>query len=161
MCILSSLDVKTYFFNYEMTLDSPPHKVWPHMLDYTGWNPGHIGAQLERLAGTRNEEGEIILEYKKSGDGYAPPIIIETVKMIPNEKIVWALYDPHSGATNGIVFVDFSLQEVNGKTKFTYHSYGWGAGSAIGEDMSAFRNSVMEAVGKQLPALKSYVEAAK
>jgi uncharacterized protein YndB with AHSA1/START domain len=156
--ILSRLDVNTYFFSYEMTIDRPIHAVWRHMLNYRQWNPAHIGAKVERLAGDQNEEGEVILESKRSGEGYAPPIIIETVKIIPNEKIVWALYMPDSGAANEIGFVDFSLQDVDGKTRFTYCSYGWGNSSLIGNDRKAFEASVMKTLDEQLPALKEYVE---
>jgi uncharacterized protein YndB with AHSA1/START domain len=156
--ILSGLDVKTYCFSYEMTIDKPAQAVWRHMLNYRKWNPAHIGAKVTRLTGDENEEGEIILESKKSGEGYAAPIIIETVKIIPNEKIVWALYQPEDGAASEIGFVDFSLQETGDKTRFTYRSYGWGRSSLIGNDPKAFRDSVMKALDEQLPALKEFVE---
>jgi uncharacterized protein YndB with AHSA1/START domain len=156
---LSRLDVHPYFMDYDMTIEGPIEKVWHHMIHYLDWNPAHFGAKVERLSGTENAEGEVILEHKKSGDGHAPAIIIETVKIIPNEKIVWALYMPDTGASTGIGFVDFSLASVNGKTKFTYRLYGWGNSSVVGPDRKAFQKSIMEAVGQQLPALKARVEA--
>jgi uncharacterized protein YndB with AHSA1/START domain len=158
--IRHKLDVITYFFSHEMTIDSPVQNVWHHMLNYHEWNPDHIGAKVERLAGAKNEEGEVILEYKWSGDGYASPTIIETIKVIPTKKIVWALYMPDSGASNEIGFVDFSLQESNGKTVFVYSAYGWGNSSAIGNDKAAFHDSVEAQLNKLLPTLKAYVEGA-
>src|SRR3569833_3531602 len=83
--ILSRLDVNTYFFSYDMIIDRPVQKVWPELANYHAWNPAHKGAKVERLAGEKSKEGEVILEYKKDGHGFAPPIIIETIKMLPNE----------------------------------------------------------------------------
>jgi uncharacterized protein YndB with AHSA1/START domain len=159
--MLSQLDVNTYYFSYEMTIDSPIPNVWQHMLNYHDWNPDHVGAKVERLAGEKHQEGEVILESKRTGNGFAPPTIVETVKVIPNKKIVWALYMLGSGASQEIGFVDFSLQETEGRTQFTYQSYGWGNSAAIGHDKKAFQEAVTESLRTLLSALKAYVEERK
>ena len=160
---LATLGVDTYSVSYEMTIDSPIHNVWNHMLNYHEWNPEHFGAKVERLGGDQNKEGEIILEYKKTDDGYAPPIVIETVKSIPNKQIVWAIYAPDSGASKGIGFVDFSLREVNKGTEFTYNCYGWQFASEGTNENNRrmLHQSALEQLGRILPALKAYVEKRK
>lgn len=157
--LISRLDVNTYFFNYEMIIEREVENVWPQMLNYPAWNPNYSGAKFERLAGSKDEQGEVLLVQRKTGGGYAPAVIIETVKILPNKKIVWALYSPNSGASTDIGFVDFSLRPANGNTLFTYSSYGWGTASVVGRDRAAFRKSVEDQLDEILPALKAFVEA--
>ena len=152
--------VATHAVRFEMTIDSAVSNVWRHMINYTEWNPDHIGARVERIAGEKNQQGEVILEYKKADVGYAAPGVIETVTLIPNERIVWALYGPDMGPANGIWFVDFSLQDADGKTLFTYNLYGWMKTVEDGRksEKAGFQASVLESLQRILPALKAYVE---
>ena len=150
----------TYSAHYEMVIASPIKRVWQHMLNYHDWNPDHKGARVERLAGEPNQEGETILEYKKMPEGYAPPIIIETVKVLPERQIVWALYAPESGASKGIGFVDFSLTDRGGQTGFLYNCYGWMSHDTYGSDRASLDRIIVEQTARLLPELKAYVESA-
>ena len=117
-----NLPTKTLVLHHEIIIDRPVRDVWPELFNYNTWNPQHIGAKVERVAGQPGNEGEIILESKKSGDGYLPPIVIETVKVVPFKQLVWKMYKPQE--TPEITFVDFSLDEVGNTTRFVYNSYG-------------------------------------
>ncbi len=153
-------DVLTCSISYKMTINRPAREVWPHMLNYREWNPDHLGASIERLAGEADSQGEMILEYKKTAAGYQEPILIETVRLVPPETVVWAIYDPKLGAANGIWFVDFTLTEVEGRTHFQYRLCGWikSAPEALDPDKESVRRSLLNRLDEILPALKTYVE---
>ena len=78
--------------DHELIINKPVSDVWPELFRYNIWNPAHIDAKVERVSGEENQEGEIILEEKKTEDGFLPPIVIETVKVVPLKKLVWKLY---------------------------------------------------------------------
>jgi hypothetical protein len=151
----------TYAVTYEITIDRRAHDIWPRMINYQEWNPEHFGAKVQRLAGEKNKEGEIIVERKKTEGGYAPPMVIETVRVIPDKTIVWALYAPDTGASNGISFVDFTLREMSGKCLFTYNLYGWRRANGTSEaEKIAHQEAVMARVRTIFLALKEHAENA-
>jgi hypothetical protein len=116
------LHTRTLVLHYEIMIDGTVNEVWPELFNYNTWNPQHIGAEVQRIAGERSRKGELILESKKSGDGYLPPILIETVEVIAFRKLVWKMYKPEESPE--ITFVDFTLEAMGERTRFTYNSYG-------------------------------------
>lgn len=152
--------IKTYSVNYQLVIDRPVHIVFERMINYHDWNPEHIGAKVERLAGEKNQLGEIILEFKKGPNGYEAPVLIETAKFVLNKQIVWALYMPPNDNPTVISFVDLSLREEGGKTLFTYNLYGSikDLDGAYNVDRSAFEQSILTRLNEVLPALKAHVE---
>jgi hypothetical protein len=129
--------------------------VWSELFKYNQWNPQHIGAKVIRLAGTPDQEGYIVLEYKKSGSGYEEPIVIEIVKLIPYQKLVWRLYDQQAHPIVG--YVDFSLSDQGADTKFAYDAYSEYPEERRKEQLSdeEYRKILSELFG----ALKKHVEA--
>jgi hypothetical protein len=152
--------IKTYSVNYQLVIDRPVHIVFERMINYHDWNPEHIGARVERLAGERNQLGEIILEFKKKPDGYEAPMLIETVKLVRNKQIVWAFYTPPNDNPTVMSFVDFSLREEGGKTVFEYNLYGSikDLDGTYNVDRGAFEQSILTRLNEVLPALKAHVE---
>ena len=120
-------------FRNEIIIDRPVEQVWPQLFKFMQWNPHHIGAKIIRLAGEPDCEGEIVLEYPKAANGYGPPVVIETVKVIPFEKLVWKLSEPQEKPQSYVVnFTDFSLESLDARTRFIYHSYFEVLKSALG-----------------------------
>lgn len=152
---------KMYAVTHDHVIDRPAYAIWPHMLEYHQWNPEHRGARVERVRGNRNEAGEVIIERKRNGDGFAAPVLIETVAVIPNRKIVWALYSPEHGPSKGVAFVDFTLQHMGGVSVLIYNLYGWrDVAEALNQaDTATIQQDVIARLNKIFAAFKEYVEA--
>jgi uncharacterized protein YndB with AHSA1/START domain len=140
----------------EITIERPVKEVWPALFRYNEWNPYHIGAKVERICGAQDEVGDLLLEYKKTDEGFAAPVAVEIVKIVEFKKLVWKLsYPERALEIDG--FVDFSLEPLpDGATHFVYNSY-----SEIPRDLSGDFSSEAEFAGvmtKVLQALKTYVE---
>jgi hypothetical protein len=142
-------------------IDRPAHVVFERMINYHEWNPEHIGARVERLAGEKNQLGEVILEFKKTASGYEPPVLIETVKLVPNKQIVWALYMPPDDNPTVMSFVDFSLSDEGGKTAFEYRLYGSikNVDADPNLERAALTRSILTRLNELSPALKAHVES--
>jgi hypothetical protein len=108
--------------HHEIMIERPVTDVWPRLFEYNQWNPEHIGAKVTRVAGQPNQEGDVRLEFKRNGDAYLPPMVLEIVKVLPFKKVVWRMYEPQEGSPE-IYFVDLTLEALGDKTKFVYNSY--------------------------------------
>src|SRR5262249_35440406 len=152
-------DLKAVAYGYEIIIDKPVHDVWPHLHDYLLWNPEHFGSKVETLAGRKGEKGQIVVERKPSGEGFAPPWFIETICAIPNERLVWAMYFPE-GQASGTGFVEFTLNPIGGKTLLIARGYGAYPSTFVGAiDKATLERSCNERVAAIIPKLKGYVES--
>ena len=150
-------NICTVVLSGEITIDRPPQEVWPALFEYNRWNPDHIGAKVERIAGESHQEGEIILEHKKSGEGYLPPLMIETVKIIANRKLVWKLSSPN-GTDDGVGIVDFSLRENNDGTLFLYNCYSLAPATEDSNEVQMTQESAQPVIKTFMRELKKYTE---
>lgn len=148
-----ALPTSSVTLHSEVIIDRPAKQVWPLLFKYAQWNPEHIGAKVTRVAGTPEQEGDIVLEYKKSAEGYLPPIVIEIIKIIPYRKIVWKLYEPQAPENINVCFADFALEEKGRKTRFVYNSY-----SEIFNGKKPKEIPPQQRVTEILASLKRYVE---
>ena len=153
--------IKTYSVNYQMVIGRPAPVVFERMINYHEWNPEHIGAKVERLAGEKNQLGEVILEYKKGPNGYEAPVLIETVKLVPDKQIVWALYMPPDDDPAVMSFVDFNLRDEGGEVVFEYRLYGSikDPNGTYTMERGAFEQTILSRLNEVLPALKAHVES--
>lgn len=99
----------------EFTIDAPVKDVWPHLLNFYGWQNFSVN---KHISGKPGAEGEVIL-LKKEEPGSSPnPYYARTIKLEPERRIMWKTY-PEAGNYFGIV--EFKLDDVGGKTRFSYH----------------------------------------
>ncbi len=151
---LKAQQTRVLVLHEELAIDKPVQAVWPTLFKYHLWNPEHIGAKVTRVAGTPDQEGDLILEYKKHGDAYLPPIAIEIVKIIPYRKLVWRLFEPGDNAEMG--FVDFTLETADNGTRLVYNSYGEIPLARLPELPSA--DELRAQLARIFGALKKYIE---
>src|SRR5262245_58205337 len=88
-------------------------KAWKIMLDYQSWNPTFAEAEVIPVRGEPSTEGELVLIRKSLTDVKGEPLpqfYAETVKVVPDRRIVWYVYPKEGDAFRN--FVDFGLTEV-------------------------------------------------
>ena len=107
--------------HHEIVIDRSVKEVWPHLFDLNKWNPLHIGSKIERVSGELNKEDEVYLEYRKVDGQYISPVTVELAKVVDFKKIVFKLYPPDN--KERYYFVDFSLYEESGRTRFVFNGY--------------------------------------
>lgn len=96
-------------------IDAPLDEVWPHLLNFYGWQNFSVN---KRISGKPGDEGEVIL-LKKEEPGSSPnPYYARTIKLEPGRRIIWKTY-PENGSYFGIV--EFKLDNVGGATRFIYN----------------------------------------
>jgi hypothetical protein len=153
--------VRTAAARFEMIIERDIKHVWPRMIKYHDWNPEHIGATVERVLGDPQTEGEIVIETDRSDDGQLPNVVIETVKLVPFETVIWAMYDPEKGATDGIWFVELALDAVGDFTRLTYRSQGWVRDTEWRAefDRKAIVKLILDRLGELMPVLRTHAES--
>ena len=98
--------------------------AWRCLLDYPQWNPSFRGAEIIAISGNPRSEGEVVLIRKPITDVTGAPLpefFAETVKLRPQEQIVWYVY-PKDGISF-FNFVDFRIGEFGSRVKFDINYY--------------------------------------
>jgi hypothetical protein len=99
--------------------------AWETLLHYPKWNPTFVGATVKRVRGSFGQEGELVLinkELLKDVHGNRlPQFYAETIKVIPQKKLVWLAY-PEEGLAF-CDFVDFELTKTDSGVRFVYCSF--------------------------------------
>lgn len=102
----------------DLILDSPIKDAWPHVINYPSWQNY---SSVEHISGEPGQEGEVVL-LKKDEEGFTfPPYCTRTIKLDPACRVIWKTYPAEPTEENDFFgIVDFSLHEMNGKTRFSY-----------------------------------------
>jgi hypothetical protein len=147
----------TYSVRYEIAIDRSPEDVWKQLGDFQSWNPEYDGATVERLAGNPHQEGEVVRIQKTFGD----PFTMHVVKLVPGKQVVWANFDAEGGASDGMSFVDNSVEGRPGGSTLRYSLYGYTTATDGQEfDRDAFEASVVARLDEIMPSFKQHVESA-
>ena len=117
----NSMIVHNSILFHEIMIDRSTKEVWPHLFALNKWNPQHIGSKIERISGISNKEGDTYLEYKMIDGQYITPVMVELAKVVDFKKIVFKVYPPDN--KERYYFVDFSLYEESGRTRFVFSGY--------------------------------------
>jgi hypothetical protein len=97
-------------------IDRPAATIWPFILNTDQWKHA---LQHRRVSGIEGQTGEIVAESLAAGQ---PPLFYtETVELVPNVRRTIKLYAPNHGPLIG--FASWELEQVNAKTRVTYHVY--------------------------------------
>lgn len=103
----------------ELTLNAPMAKVWPFIVDFSSFN--NTFEKIEVIEGKANTVGAVSRLTKQQGKWFMAPYLVKIVHLEPGRQIVWKMYPEKGDDFNS--FVDFSLSESGGKTKFTIRLY--------------------------------------
>jgi hypothetical protein len=113
------------FYRNEVLVNCSLELAWESLLHYPKWNPTFVGATVTRVRGSFGEEGELVLinkELLKDVHGKRlPKFYAETIKVIPQHKLVWLAY-PEEGLAF-CDYVDFELTKTESGVRFVYCSY--------------------------------------
>lgn len=141
----------------EMTLDAPPHEVWPHVLDYKSWQTYSIS---EHISGVPGAEGEVVRLKKDEPGASATAYYARTVRIEPGRRLIWKTFRDQA-TYFGIV--DFRLRADGERTRFTWDCiYEYDVPYDDPAELDAFRaqqTAAFELSGSVIyPKLKQLVE---
>jgi|RhiMethySRZTD1v2_1073278.scaffolds.fasta_scaffold02151_11 hypothetical protein len=99
-----------------------PLSAWEILLSYEAWNPSFATAQTSRIHGTARCEGEIvrIVACPPGGDPQ-PAFYAETVKLVPQQHIVWHVYPEEGDSFRN--FLEFGLSPRPEGVQFDIRCY--------------------------------------
>lgn len=137
----------------EIIISRPVEMVWPELLDFVSWY--FRGQDIEHVKGQKGQLGSTFVVNDS--------LRHEIVSIRPLKTVVWKTCLISSCESN-VVFSDFSIDTINGKTKLFRSSYSQGFWSeemanSMREDVS--KGIVPESVRKVSLAFKTYVESNK
>ena len=107
------------FCEGEAVLDAPVKTAWPCLIDYPSWQNY---TRIESISGEPGQEGEVVLLDKDDGEGEDPssPYYARTIKLEPEQRIVWKTFPYDEETEDYFGIVDFRVEEVDGKTHYSY-----------------------------------------
>lgn len=145
----------------EILIDRPARQVWHAILwsnleSVLAWNP--TVTELIHISGERDGEGEVVRAMKNAKRSF----FLRTIRVVPNAQRVLFLYG--EGYEKGGNFVDHSLYESDGKTRFVYRNYTWkqvppSEAAQVGAPREGAKSELMDYLNHGLQLLKRYVEA--
>jgi hypothetical protein len=99
----------------------PPAAVWPVMCDFARWKQYNPGPR--HLSGKVGEIGEVLLASEGPSEGGHPPerLYLQRLRSEPSRQLLMKLWTENGLESRG--YIDFSLAEENGGTRFTYSVY--------------------------------------
>jgi hypothetical protein len=103
----------------EVTLNAPPEKVWPFILDFSSFNDTF--EKVEVIEGQANTVGAVSRLTKRKGEWWMEPYVVKIIHLEPGRKIVWKMFSEKDDEFNN--FVEFSLHGEGGQTRFTIRLY--------------------------------------
>ena len=134
----------------EITIDQPVEAVWPELLDFVSWyfrgeDIKHVSGKMGNLGSTFIVNG--LLRH-------------EIVGVKPHKTVVWKTC-LLSSCENNIVFSDFTLRDIDGKSKLLRNSYSQGFwpedfANKMRENMA--KGIIPDSVRKISLKFKEYVE---
>ena len=145
----------------QMTLNATAAQTWPHVINYLSWQNYSIA---KHISGEVGKEGEVVLLKKDESGASSTPYYARTIKVEPERRVVWKIFREHStegGWTFGIV--SFRLDEIDGKTRFSYDlMYEFDAPTADEDELRLFKEqqhrNYQTLLSSILPKLKIRVE---
>jgi len=104
----------------EVTIDRSPAEVWPVLLDARSWKLSVVN--LETISGQSGAEGEVRRVTQKSGDQHElATYFMRVVRQRPHEQLVFKLWP--IGGSDFLAYADFSLIDLDGRTRLIYDVY--------------------------------------
>lgn len=137
----------------EILIDSPAEKIWPELLDFVSWY--FKGQRIEHVKGQKNKVGNTLVVNNV--------LRHEIVSIRPMKSVVWKTCIIAS-CEKDLVFSDFSIQDISGKTKFTQNVYSqgfWSENDAKQMLQDTSNGKVPDAVRKTTLMFKAYIEQLK
>jgi hypothetical protein len=149
--------LNAYSVRYDLRIDRAPSEVWPHINHFELWNPEYEGAVVETLAGTKDEEGQVVSIGKDFDDTF----VMQVLKLVPDDQVLWVTWSGDAGAAAGVSFIDIRVEpDGDGRTLCRYTAHGFVPGDGTPFDQAAFEQMVTSRLDSVMAALKSYVEGA-
>ena len=107
-------------FDGEMLLDAGVQDAWPRVIDYPSWQNY---STVQHVCGNPGQEGEVILLKKNEGGVEFPAYCARTVKLEQGRRIIWKTFPAEKAdGDDSFGIVEFMLEDVQGKTRFRYHT---------------------------------------
>lgn len=150
------------FLEGHLLLNAPASKAWPHVINYLSWQNYSVA---QHVSGGVGKEGELVLLKKEETGSSSTPYYARTIKLEPERRVVWKVFREHGkeggGASLGIV--EFRLDEVDGRSRFTYDLiYEFAAPSNDENERQSFKEqqqrNLETLLSSVLPKLKTRVE---
>src|ERR1700722_10242014 len=100
-----------------IVIEAPLQRTWLQMVDYPSWQTFDI---CQHISGPVGQEGEVV-RLSKDEPGFSfPPYYARTIKIVPEQRIIWKTYPEKGQEVDFFGIVDFMVQDDSRKTRLTY-----------------------------------------